>query len=69
VASENNGVPVTCAGDEIAYHFGAGDSFNSPDVYLIDALEGHCGATPRTTYRDFTGEEPGRWTLTRAPTQ
>ena len=67
VASDNNGVPVTCAGDEIAYHYGAGESLNSPNVYLIDVLEGHCGATPRTTYRDFTGEEPGFWTLTRAP--
>ncbi|MDP2390817.1 MAG: hypothetical protein Q8N52_10870 [Acidobacteriota bacterium] len=64
---ENGGFPVTAAGDEIAYHYGAGESMNSPDVYLIDAIEGHCGSSPRTTYRDFTGEEPGRWTLTRAP--
>ena len=67
VPSENNGFPVTCAGDEIAYHYGAGDSLNSPNVYLIDVLGGHCGSTPATTYRDFTGEEPGFWTLTRTP--
>lgn len=66
-AADNNGVPVTCAGDEIAYHYGAGDSLNSPNVYLIDALGGHCGPTPVTTYRDFTGEERGFWTLTRTP--
>lgn len=66
-AVHNNGIPVTCAGDEIAYHYGAGESMNSPNVYLIDTLEGHCGPTPRTTYRDFTGEEPGFWTLTRTP--
>lgn len=66
-AADNNGFPVTCAGDEIAYHYGAGDSLNSPNVYLIDTLGGHCGPTPSTTYRDFTGEEPGLWTLTRTP--
>lgn len=67
VPSENNGFPVTCAGDEIAYHYGPGESLNSPSVYLIDVLGGHCGSTPATTYRDFTGEEPGFWTLTRTP--
>lgn len=68
-AADNNGFPVTCAGDEIAYHYGAGDSLNSPNVYLIDALAGHCGPNPATTYRDFTGEEPGFWTLTRTPSR
>jgi len=66
-AIHNDGIPVTCAGDEIAYHYGAGDSLNSPNVYLIDTLGGHCGPTPSTTYREFTGEEPGFWTLTRTP--
>ncbi len=68
-AADNNGFPVTCAGDEIAYHYGAGDSLNSRNVYLIDALAGHCGPNPATTYRDFTGEEPGFWTLTRTPSR
>lgn len=61
-AADNNGQPVTAAGDEVAYHWGAGPDQNSPDVYLIDLLEGHCGATPRLTYRNFTGEERGFWT-------
>lgn len=61
-AADNNGQPVTAAGDEVAYHYGAGPDQNSPDVYLIDLLEGHCGATPRLTYRNFTGEERGFWT-------
>jgi hypothetical protein len=60
-AADNSGVPVVAAGDEIAYHFGAGSDEGSPDVYLIDILIGHCG-TPVLGYRIFTGEEPGRWT-------
>ena len=61
-AADNGGQPVIAAGDEVAYHFGPGPDQNSPDVYLIDLLEGHCGATPRLTYREFTGEERGIWT-------
>lgn len=61
-AADNSGVPVVAAGDEIAYHFGAGPDEGSPDVYLIDILIGHCGPTPTLGYRVFTGEEPGRWT-------
>ena len=61
-AADNGGQPVISAGDEVAFHYGAGPDQNSPDVYLIDLLEGHCGASPRLTYRDFTGEERGFWT-------
>ncbi|MEO7158567.1 MAG: Ig-like domain-containing protein [Vicinamibacterales bacterium] len=61
-AADNGGQPVIAAGDEVAFHYGAGPDQNSPAVYLIDLLEGHCGATPRLTYREFTGEEPGFWT-------
>jgi hypothetical protein len=61
-AADNGGVPVVAAGDEIAYHFSGGLDEGSRDVYLIDILEGHCGPTPRVTYRHFTGEEPGIWT-------
>ena len=61
-AADNGGVPVVAAGDEVAYHYGAGADQGSTDVYLIDLLEGHCGANPVPTYRNFTGEEPGRWT-------
>jgi hypothetical protein len=53
---------VIAAGDEIAYHFGRGSDQNSPDVYLIDILIGHCGDNPSLTFRNFTGEEPGFWT-------
>ena len=61
-AADNGGQPVIAAGDEVAYHYSAGPDQNSRDVYLIDLLEGHCGPTPRLTYREFTGEEPGFWT-------
>jgi hypothetical protein len=60
--ADNGGQPVIAAGDEVAYHYGAGPDQDSRDVYLIDLLEGHCGASPRLTYREFTGEEPGFWT-------
>ena len=61
-AADNNGVPVVAAGDEAAYHYGGGPDQGSPDVHLVDMLVGHCGATPSTTWRVFTGEEPGFWT-------
>jgi hypothetical protein len=60
-AVDNGGIPVVAAGDEIAYHFGGGPDQGSPDVYLIDILQGHCGPEPALTYREFTGEEPGVW--------
>jgi len=60
--SDNGGQPVIAAGDEIAYHYGAGPDEGSRNVYLIDILAGHCGPTPSVTWRDFTGEEPGIWT-------
>lgn len=61
-AADNGGQPVIAAGDEVAFHYGAGPDQNSADVYLIDLLEGHCGSSPRPTYREFTGEERGFWT-------
>lgn len=61
-AIDNNGVPVTAAGDEAAYHYGAGPSHGSFDVHLVDMLIGHCGSNPTLTWRVFTGEEPGFWT-------
>ncbi len=59
---DNNGVPVTAAGDEAAYHFGGGPDQGSFDVHLVDMLVGHCGSFPTLTWRVFTGEEPGFWT-------
>ena len=38
---DNNGVPVTAAGDEAAYHYGGGASQGSFDVHLVDMLIGH----------------------------
>lgn len=61
-AGDNGGVPVVAAGDEAAYHYSAGPDQGSRDVHLVDLLEGHCGASPRLTWRVFTGEEPGFWT-------
>jgi len=59
-AADNNGVPVVAAGDEAAYHYGAGPDQGSFDVYLVDMLLSHCGS-PQLTWRVFTGEEPGFW--------
>jgi hypothetical protein len=59
-AADNSGVPVTAAGDEAAYHYGAGPDQGSFDVYLVDMLVSHCGS-PSLTWRVFTGEEPGFW--------
>lgn len=61
-ASDNGGVPVVAAGDEAAYHYGAGPDQGSPDVHLVDLLVGHCGPNPTVGWRVFTGEEPGFWT-------
>lgn len=61
-ASDNGGVPVVAAGDEAAYHWGAGPDQGSYDVHLVDMLGGHCGPSPSITWRVFTGEEPGFWT-------
>jgi len=59
---DNNGVPVTAAGDEAAYHYGGGADQGSFEVYLVDMLIGHCGSAPSLTWRVFTGEESGFWT-------
>jgi hypothetical protein len=61
-AADNGGRPVVAAGDELAYYYGSGAAQGSTEVYLVDILEGHCGPTPRLTWRVFTGEEPGFWT-------
>ena len=59
--AENGGLPVTAAGDEAAYHRGAGPSQGSFNVHLVDMLVGHCGPTPSLTWRVFA-DEPGFWT-------
>jgi len=60
--ADNGGVPVVAAGDEVAYHYGAGPDEGSTDVHLVDILVSHCSASPTLGWRVFTGEEPGRWT-------
>ncbi|HYE88083.1 MAG TPA: hypothetical protein VEA16_17090 [Vicinamibacterales bacterium] len=61
-AAQNGGFPVVAAGDEAAYHWGAGPDQGSPDVHLVDMLVSHCGGSPTIGWRVFTGEEPGFWT-------
>jgi hypothetical protein len=61
-AADNGGVPVVAAGDEAAYHYGAGADQGSYDVHLVDMLLSHCGSGASLTWRVFTGEEPGFWT-------
>jgi hypothetical protein len=67
-------VPSIIAGDEIAYHYGSDAPEGSPNVYIVDALGGHCtgvgvvggvdsGPDRHTPdYRVFY-DEFGRWTL------
>lgn len=61
-AADNAGVAVVAAGDEILYHYSGGADQGSTDVYAVDILEQHCGTSPRTTWRVFTGEERVIWT-------
>ena len=46
-AGDNNGVPVTAAGDEAAYHYSGGPDQGSPDVHLVDMLIGHAASARR----------------------
>jgi hypothetical protein len=41
--------------DVIDYHYGAGSSQFSTQVYIIDVLGGHCGPTPVPAWNDVTG--------------
>jgi hypothetical protein len=57
--------------DIIAYHYGAGESFGSTQVYVIDVLLSHCGANPAATWIDQTGATAaantiGRWGYPRS---
>ena len=48
------GLANDIARDEIAYHYGAGESLNSRDTYSIDILGGHCGPNPTPAWFDVT---------------
>jgi hypothetical protein len=60
--SDNGGLPVVVAGDEVAYNYGSLTDEGSTEVHLVDLLVSHCGSAPQLGWRVFTGEEPGRWT-------
>jgi hypothetical protein len=57
------GDPNFVGRDEVAYHYGAGPSENSRDVYVWDVIAGHCGSNPQPANLDMT-EFGGIW-LTR----
>ena len=40
--------------DVVDYHYGAGPSADSTQVYIIDIIGGHCGASPTVTWLDVT---------------
>lgn len=40
--------------DVVTYHYGPGPDANSTDVYIIDIIGGHCGATPSPIWNDVT---------------
>lgn len=46
--------PNFVARDEVAYHYGAGDSLNSRETYSVDILGGHCGPNPTPAWFDVT---------------
>jgi hypothetical protein len=57
--------------DIIDYHYGAGDSFGSTQVYIIDVLLSHCGNSPAPAWIDQTGATAasntiGRWGYPRS---
>ena len=53
--------------DIVDYHYGGGADQGSSDVYIIDIIGGHCGATPSVGWNDVTqitlsSGTIGRWT-------
>ena len=52
--------------DVVDYHYGAGRSEGSTEVYIIDVIGGHCGSNPSPAWGDVTdvtaqGGSIGRW--------
>jgi hypothetical protein len=61
------GIPGDPSHDIIDYHYGAGPSEGSTEVYIIDVISGHCGSSPGPTWNDVTQVTKdkgaiGRWT-------
>jgi hypothetical protein len=57
--------------DIVDYHYGAGESFGSTQVYIIDVLFSHCGNSPSPAWIDQTGVTAasntiGRWGYPRS---
>lgn len=53
--------------DVVDYHYGPGPFEDSPEVYIIDVIVGHCGPSPSPGWMDQTqatldAGEIGRWT-------
>ena len=53
--------------DVVAYNYGGGPDTNSTEVYIIDIIGGHCGASPSPIWADQTeltrnSGTIGRWT-------
>ncbi len=53
--------------DIVAFHYGPGPDQGSAEVYIIDTITGHCGASPGPTWIDQTAVTVnsgtiGRWT-------
>ena len=40
--------------DVVTYHYSAGADANSTDVWIVDIINGHCGATPSSGWNDVT---------------
>ena len=62
------GVVGDMSQDVVDYHYGAGVSEGSTDVFIIDVIVGHCGAEPQAGWIDVTkdtldADTIGMWTL------
>jgi hypothetical protein len=51
--------------DVVDYHYGAGSSEGSSDVYIIDIIGGHCGSSPGPVWNDVTDVTRGQGTIGR----
>ncbi len=51
--------------DIVDYHYGAGDSNGSTQVYIIDVMLGHCGGSPSPAWIDQTGITASQGTVGR----
>jgi hypothetical protein len=51
--------------DIVNYHYGAGDSNNSTQVYIIDVMFSHCGGSPSPAWIDQTSATAASGTIGR----